>query len=189
MNDRFWPEADRTRKIRTNVSNKQYFFIKIRLVSLFIILCVPIYSNAKDDIAFDCSAIGLGYKTKDLSGPWEHEIGRFQWKYNASLITPEPMTIKDGKPHGCKPVDIESPKITIEKGKAVNISGNRCGDLSSYFFAVTTINNIRSAYALGTVENIVKDKEVRIIVENTDESKVSAKDGRYKSVYFDCKIR
>ena len=163
--------------------------INIRLASLFLMLCVPIYSNAKDNITFDCSATGYGYKTKDISGPWEHEIGRFKWKYNSSLITPEPTIKKDGKPHGCKPVDIESPKITLEKGKTVYISGNRCGDSPSYFFAATTINNMNSAYALGTVENIVKRKEIRIVLENTDDAKVSAKDGKYKLIYFDCKTR
>lgn len=171
------------------MSNEYHLVMKTRLISFFLMLCVPMYSNAKDDITFDCSANGLGYKTEDNSGPWEHEIGRFKWVYNASLITPEPMIMQDGKPHGCKPVDIESPKITLEKGKTVYLSGNRCGDLPSYFFAVTTIDNTSAAYALGYVENILKDSEVRIIIENTDDSTVSAKDGRYNLVYFDCKVR
>lgn len=167
--------------------NNQYLVINIRLVSFVLMLCVSVYSNAKDDITFDCSAIGYGYKTKDTSGPWEHEIGRFKWKYDASLIVPEPIIKIDGKPHGCKPVELESPKITLEKDKTVYVSGNRCGDGPSYFSVATTINNMKALYALGTVEYIMKANEVRIVLENTDDSTVSAKDGRYKLIYFDCK--
>lgn len=159
-----------------------------RLILVFVtalLLCVTIPSYAKDEITFGCSAIGYGYQTEDKTGPGKHELGSFVWHYNASMLTPKPK-IKDGNADICFPVSIESPKILLEKDKSVYITGNLCGDSPSYFFAVTNINGINMHHALGYVEDVFRNKEVRIIFDLPNDKKIKLKDKEFHNVYFDC---
>jgi len=172
-------------KLNLNSLNK---LTRVFIPSLFLFIMMPAY--AKDKITFSCSAIGNGYQTEDKKGPWRHELGSFDWKYDASMLTPKPK-IKVGNTYGCEPVDIESPKIFLEKDKSVYITGHRCGsDLPSYFFAVTNISGLKMRHALGYVEDVFRNKEVRIIFEHPNgEKKIKLKDKEFHHVYFDCHPR
>jgi hypothetical protein len=163
--------------------------VNVRLGLFLLVVCVPTYAHAQDDITFDCSAIGYGYQTDDKSGPWQHEIGSFTWHYNASMLMSKQRSAQDGDQHGCEPVSIESPKIYIEKEIAVHIVGNRCGDNPSYFFAATAINGVSAYHALGFVDDVFRNKEIRIVLERAEELKIQSKDRRFGNVYFDCHFR
>jgi hypothetical protein len=159
-----------------------------RLIQAFLstlLLCAAAPSYARDEITFTCSAIGNGYQSEDKTGPWRHELGGFVWQYDASMLTPKPK-VKIGDTYGCEPVDIESPKIYLEKDKHVYITGHRCGDSPSYFFAVTNISGLNMHYALGYVEDVFRNKEVRIIFDAPNDAKIKLKDKEFHDVYFDC---
>ena len=157
----------------------------IRAYIPILLLCITIPSYAKDEITFSCSAIGYGYQSKDKSGPWRHDLGRFVWHYHASMLTPKPK-FKVDTSDACKPVTIESPKIILDNDKSVYITGHRCGDSSSYFFAVTNIRGINMHYALGYVEDVFRNKEVRVIFNLPHDKKLTLKDKKFQDVYFDC---
>lgn len=159
-----------------------------RLMRAFLpalLLCTTVPSYAKDEITFTCSAIGNGYQTEDKKGPWSHKLGSFVWQYNASMLTPKPK-FKIGNTYGCEQVNIESPKIYLEKDKSVYITGHRCGDSPSYFFAVTNIRGLNMNHALGYIEDVFRNKEIRIIFDSKNDSKIKFNDKKFHNVYFDC---
>jgi len=141
--------------------------------------------HGKDNINFNCSAAGSGFQTPDKSGPWRFELGSFQWRYNADMVKPKP-DLKNKK-SGCIPVDIESPKIFLDKGKYIYITAHRCGDEKpSYFYSTTVLNDIEINHQLGYVDDIIKDKYVRVVLESAKEDKLKLKDKIFHFVYFDC---
>jgi len=160
---------------------------KLSIIILSILLTT--YAYAKDEITFNCTAIGNGFQSSDKSGPWRYELGGFKWQYNAEMIKPkQKIKLKNGQ-YGCEPADIESPKIFLDKKKSIYISGHRCGDSPSYFFAVTNFNNIKMNHALGYAEDVFRNKEVRIIFESENDDRIKVKDKKFHNIYFDCHLQ
>ncbi len=170
----------------------KYFYIELNtvhiLLMLFFGLCASNSSYAKDDVTFNCEAVGFGYQGGNTSGPWEHKLGNFTWRYDASMLTPESPVISGEKKPGCKPVDIESPKIELEKGKSVFISANRCGDHPSYFSADLTMDNYSVSNSLGYVDQVLKNKEIRIIIRGEEDTKIINNNKEFSLIYFDCHL-
>lgn len=171
-------------------ANMKYFNSKFSahyIRSMLLIgLCLSSSSYAKDAVTFNCEAVGFGYQGGNTSGPWEHKLGSFTWHYDASMLSPEPPILSGKRKGGCKPVDIESPKILLEKGKSVFISANRCGDHPSYFSADLTTDNYSVSNSLGYVDQVLKNKEIRIVIRGEKDTKISNNNKEFSLIYFDC---
>jgi len=182
------------RPVRNTITmiRMKHFYIELNttfiLTILLFSLCASNSSYAKDEVTFNCEAVGFGYQGGNTSGPWQHKLQNFTWRYDASMLNPEPPVITEEYGEGCTPVNVVSPEIELEKGKSVFISANRCGDRPSYFFACLNTCDYSVCNSLGDVDQVLKKKKIRIIIRGTEDTKIINNNKEFSLIYFDCDL-